>query len=39
MNKPSILNIGGITELIEVQAGTYFGEGDIVRFEDKYERT
>ncbi|MBL1242461.1 MAG: mannose-1-phosphate guanylyltransferase/mannose-6-phosphate isomerase [OCS116 cluster bacterium] len=26
-------------ELIEVQTGTYFGEDDIVRFEDRYGRT
>lgn len=26
-------------ELIEVQSGTYLGEDDIVRFEDKYGRT
>ncbi|WP_439647492.1 cupin domain-containing protein [Brucepastera parasyntrophica] len=25
-------------ELIEVQSGSYFGEDDIVRFEDKYGR-
>ena len=25
--------------LIEVQTGTYFGEDDIIRYEDKYERT
>ena len=25
-------------ELIEVQTGTYFGEDDIVRFDDKYGR-
>ena len=24
--------------LIEVQTGTYFGEDDIVRFEDEYAR-
>ena len=26
-------------ELIEVQTGSYLGEDDIVRFEDKYNRT
>jgi mannose-6-phosphate isomerase-like protein (cupin superfamily) len=26
-------------ELIEVQSGTYLGEDDIVRFEDKYGKT
>jgi mannose-6-phosphate isomerase-like protein (cupin superfamily) len=26
-------------ELIEVQSGTYLGEDDIVRFEDRYGRT
>ena len=25
-------------EIIEIQAGTYFGEDDIVRFEDIYGR-
>jgi mannose-1-phosphate guanylyltransferase len=25
-------------ELIEIQVGSYLGEGDIVRFEDKYGR-
>jgi mannose-1-phosphate guanylyltransferase len=25
-------------EIIEVQTGTYFGEDDIVRFEDRYGR-
>ena len=25
-------------ELIEVQSGSYLGEDDIVRFEDKYGR-
>jgi len=28
-----------ILELIEVQTGTYFGEDDIVRFEDRYGRS
>lgn len=27
-----------ILELIEVQSGSYLGEDDIVRFEDKYGR-
>ncbi len=26
------------TILIEVQSGTYLGEDDIIRFEDKYRR-
>ena len=26
-------------EIIEIQTGTYFGEDDIVRFEDIYGRT
>ena len=26
-------------EIIEVQAGSYLGEDDIVRFEDLYDRT
>jgi mannose-6-phosphate isomerase-like protein (cupin superfamily) len=26
-------------EIIEVQSGSYLGEDDIVRFEDKYNRT
>ncbi|MDR2872759.1 MAG: hypothetical protein LBV45_09660, partial [Xanthomonadaceae bacterium] len=26
-------------ELIEIQSGSYLGEDDIVRFEDKYGRT
>ena len=25
-------------EFIEVQSGTYFGEDDIIRYEDDYER-
>ena len=25
-------------EIIEVQSGSYFGEDDIVRFEDTYDR-
>lgn len=28
-----------LVEIIEVQLGTYLGEDDIVRFEDKYQRT
>ena len=27
-----------VLEIIEIQTGTYFGEDDIVRFEDKYGR-
>ncbi|MBR0696196.1 hypothetical protein, partial [Bradyrhizobium lablabi] len=26
-------------ELIEVQTGSYFGEDDIIRIEDDYQRT
>ena len=26
-------------ELIEVQTGTYFGEDDIIRYDDVYSRT
>ena len=28
-----------ILEIIEIQSGSYLGEDDIVRFEDKYKRT
>ncbi|WP_312014880.1 hypothetical protein [Bradyrhizobium sp. AUGA SZCCT0169] len=27
------------TKLIEVQTGSYFGEDDIIRIEDDYQRT
>jgi mannose-1-phosphate guanylyltransferase/mannose-1-phosphate guanylyltransferase/mannose-6-phosphate isomerase len=38
--KHRIRNPGSETvELVEVQLGTYFGEDDIVRYEDDYERT
>ena len=38
--KHRIENTGDETaELIEVQTGTYFGEDDIVRIEDDFERT
>lgn len=37
--KHRIENIGNeIAEIIEVQTGTYFGEDDIVRFEDDFGR-
>ena len=37
--KHRVQNFGDETlEIIEVQTGTYFGEDDIVRFEDKYGR-
>jgi len=33
-------NLGKVAlELIEVQSGSYFGEDDIVRFEDNYGRS
>ena len=36
---PSLENPGNIPlEVIEVQSGSYLGEDDIVRFEDKYGR-
>jgi mannose-1-phosphate guanylyltransferase len=36
----SLENPGRIPlEIIEVQSGSYLGEDDIVRFEDKYGRT
>jgi mannose-1-phosphate guanylyltransferase/mannose-6-phosphate isomerase len=28
-----------VLEVVEVQTGTYFGEDDILRFEDLYERS
>ena len=35
-----VQNLGGeVLEIIEIQTGTYFGEDDIVRFEDMYGRT
>jgi mannose-1-phosphate guanylyltransferase len=35
----SLENPGKVSlELIEVQSGSYLGEDDIVRFEDKYGR-
>jgi mannose-6-phosphate isomerase-like protein (cupin superfamily) len=35
----SLENLGKVSlELIEVQSGSYLGEDDIVRFEDKYGR-
>lgn len=27
-----------VTQFVEVQTGTYFGEDDIIRYEDDYER-
>ena len=37
--KHRIQNFGNeVLEIIEIQTGTYFGEDDIVRFEDKYGR-
>ena len=39
-SKHSLSNPGKIPlTLIEVQSGSYVGEDDIVRFEDKYGRT
>ena len=36
--KHRVQNFGHeVLEIIEIQTGTYFGEDDIVRFEDKYE--
>ncbi|MFZ1293539.1 MAG: mannose-1-phosphate guanylyltransferase/mannose-6-phosphate isomerase, partial [Pseudomonadales bacterium] len=38
-NQHRLANPGVIPlELIEVQSGSYLGEDDIVRFEDKYGR-
>lgn len=38
--KHRIKNIGNtILKFIEVQTGTYFGEDDIIRYEDDYGRT
>lgn len=38
--KHRIMNEGDESlEFIEVQTGTYFGEDDIVRFQDEYGRT
>ena len=35
-----IANLGkDILEIIEVQSGNYFGEDDIIRFEDGYGRS
>jgi mannose-1-phosphate guanylyltransferase/mannose-1-phosphate guanylyltransferase/mannose-6-phosphate isomerase len=28
-----------LLEIVEVQVGTYFGEDDIIRYEDDYKRT
>ncbi|MDA9661135.1 sugar phosphate nucleotidyltransferase [Gammaproteobacteria bacterium] len=37
--KHRLQNFGNeVLEIIEIQTGTYFGEDDIVRFEDIYER-
>ncbi len=37
--KHPLKNPGAIPlEIIEVQSGSYLGEDDIVRFEDKYNR-
>ena len=34
-----VQNFGNeVLEIVEIQTGTYFGEDDIVRFEDKYGR-
>jgi len=30
--------IGSAIELIEIQSGSYLGQDDIARFDDKYER-
>ena len=39
MSKHTIKNISDTPlEFIEIQTGTYFGEDDIVRLEDKYGR-
>ena len=38
--KHRVQNFGSeVLEIIEIQTGTYFGEDDIVRFEDMYGRT
>ena len=38
--KHRVQNFGtDVLEIIEIQTGTYFGEDDIVRFEDMYGRT
>jgi mannose-6-phosphate isomerase-like protein (cupin superfamily) len=38
-NKHRIENIGNDNaEIIEIQTGEYFGEDDIVRYEDDYNR-
>jgi mannose-1-phosphate guanylyltransferase len=38
--KHRVQNFGNeVLEIIEIQTGTYFGEDDIVRFEDMYGRT
>ncbi len=38
--KHRVQNLGSeVLEIIEIQTGTYFGEDDIVRFEDIYGRT
>ncbi|MBY0316799.1 MAG: hypothetical protein K2Q26_14865, partial [Bdellovibrionales bacterium] len=38
--KHRIRNIGeDPVEFVEVQLGTYFGEDDIVRYQDDYART
>jgi mannose-1-phosphate guanylyltransferase/mannose-1-phosphate guanylyltransferase/mannose-6-phosphate isomerase len=31
-------NTGSMLEFVEVQLGTYFGEDDIVRYQDDYQR-
>jgi mannose-1-phosphate guanylyltransferase/mannose-6-phosphate isomerase len=37
--KHRLVNLGKTPlEIIEVQSGSYFGEDDIVRFEDTYGR-
>ena len=39
LSKHQPINVGDVdVEFIEVQLGTYFGEDDIVRLEDKYGR-
>jgi mannose-1-phosphate guanylyltransferase len=35
LENPGVIDL----ELIEVQSGSYLGEDDIVRYEDKYGRT
>jgi len=38
-DKHRLMNFGDVTlEVIEIQTGTYFGEDDIVRYEDDYIR-